>query len=734
MRVIGELLLAGNSPIKNLRIENLASDPGTPTTGQIWFNTTEGVYKGYDGTSIITFSIGGDVAPLQSEVNAIETGAGLNTDGTYTAPVGTNYLGSATSLKNADVLLDTQVKANADDIAALESADTTMQTEINAIETGAGLNTDGTFPAFSGSNYLDGASNIRQLSSLLDTQVKANADDIVQNTSDIALKVNKAGDTMTGNLAMGGNEVTGLPGIPTLATSAASKAYVDALISSSTTWKDPVVSPDLYDIVTAVPGSPIDGASYIAYGGSYPQTWGTITDVAQGDIIERQGSTWVRLGVLTAGQRFIAGGETGSIGSGLFGAGVRHVDLIQYASGAPTGAAAWTQPHADNNQAILFTNNITTGSSTGLANDATAYTMTVHVNGSANNVSVVGSHSQTIGDLITEINADLTGATASIVAGHLHITGAGATDTILITDGTLIAAIGGDTGTAGNGQIHGSVDPGTTVLCNTPNGDHLGHTYLFSGGASGTHNWVEIAGPGTVEAGIGLAYSGNVLNVNLGAGISQLPSDEVGIDLYTNGGLFLTINGTDPSGLTGAQLAVHLDGGTLSRGAAGLKVADAGVTETQLNASVAGAGLTGGAGVALAVGAGTGITVNANDVALDTTYLNSNYLQLSGGTLTGALILNADPTNNLHAATKQYVDAVRTALENSTYVYDGVTSQTTHVVTHNIGTQYCNVTVVDSTDKVIIPDSITFDSGDQLTIVFSSAITCKAVVTSTYVA
>lgn len=34
-----------------------------------------------------------------------------------------------------------------------------------------------------------------------------------------------------------------------------------------------------------------------------------------------------------------------------------------------------------------------------------------------------------------------------------------------------------------------------------------------------------------------------------------------------------------------------------------------------------------------------------------------NYLPLSGGTLTGPLTLSANPTNNLHAATKQYVDS-----------------------------------------------------------------------------
>lgn len=35
----------------------------------------------------------------------------------------------------------------------------------------------------------------------------------------------------------------------------------------------------------------------------------------------------------------------------------------------------------------------------------------------------------------------------------------------------------------------------------------------------------------------------------------------------------------------------------------------------------------------------------------------STYLPLAGGTVTGAITLPANPTNNLHAATKQYVDS-----------------------------------------------------------------------------
>lgn len=47
----------------------------------------------------------------QSEVDAIEAGIGLNSDGTYTAPTGTTYLSTSTSVINGLTLLDTAIAA-----------------------------------------------------------------------------------------------------------------------------------------------------------------------------------------------------------------------------------------------------------------------------------------------------------------------------------------------------------------------------------------------------------------------------------------------------------------------------------------------------------------------------------------------------------------------------------------------------------------------------------------------
>ena len=62
-----------------------------------------------------------DTTVLQAEINAIEAGAGLQSDGTYAANATANYLGDATSLKDADNRLDTALKQVADQVASLGS-------------------------------------------------------------------------------------------------------------------------------------------------------------------------------------------------------------------------------------------------------------------------------------------------------------------------------------------------------------------------------------------------------------------------------------------------------------------------------------------------------------------------------------------------------------------------------------------------------------------------------------
>lgn len=100
-------------------------------------------------------------------------------------------------------------------------------------------------------------------------------------------------------------------------------------------------------------------------------------------------------------------------------------------------------------------------------------------------------------------------------------------------------------------------------------------------------SWTEFGGLAGITAGIGLSKSGNVLNVNLGAGIAQLPSDEVGIDLFSSSGLMLTVDGTTSSTDTAAQLSLKLDGTTLSKSVDGVKVATGGIKNNEIAADAA---------------------------------------------------------------------------------------------------------------------------------------------------
>jgi hypothetical protein len=144
----------------------------------------------------------GSLVAIQNEIDTIETGAGLNTDGTYTADAATNYLTTASSLKNADFKLDAQVKvnttaitteaaaraaadtaeatarANADtaEATARAAADAALQTELDAAEAGAGLNANGTYTADGTTNYITGATSLKNADFLLDAQVKINSD------------------------------------------------------------------------------------------------------------------------------------------------------------------------------------------------------------------------------------------------------------------------------------------------------------------------------------------------------------------------------------------------------------------------------------------------------------------------------------------------------------------------------------------------------------------------------
>ncbi len=77
-------------------------------------------------------SVSSTASGLQSELDATQTGAGLGTNGTYSANSSTNYLGSVASLKAADEALDTQLKTVADAVASNDSDISTLQSNVSS--------------------------------------------------------------------------------------------------------------------------------------------------------------------------------------------------------------------------------------------------------------------------------------------------------------------------------------------------------------------------------------------------------------------------------------------------------------------------------------------------------------------------------------------------------------------------------------------------------------------------
>ncbi len=132
-------------------------------------------------------------------------------------------------------------------------------------------------------------------------------------------------------------------------------------------------------------------------------------------------------------------------------------------------------------QAWGFSSAKTGASASGLANDATAYTASIVVDGVAKAISIVGSAAQTLANVITQINTDLgAAATAALVDGAIRVTSAttGAASSVVITDTDLFGSLtdsnasaedavaGTDSGSATKqcGYFCTTAVPGQTVL------------------------------------------------------------------------------------------------------------------------------------------------------------------------------------------------------------------------------------------------------------------------------
>ena len=499
----------------------------------------------------------------------------------------------------------------------------------------------------------------------------APVDDFLPNAQWVDLYyLKKSGGTMTGDLIfssadlnMGGNSITNVAA-PSSALDATNKNYVDNLVSSGAVWVNPIRNPDLVGIAASEPTNPLSSGAYIAYGGSYPQYWSPnagspsgspLIEVNEYDVMHYTFGAWDYSTNLVTGfsnARFGAGVFTNALdttpGQNLDGTGIRENDLIEYIGGPasdPSDSANWIYPHGR------------VGGVTFGVISVTAATDTFVIEGDQ-------SASFHVGNTFLYSGSGSPGGTGSpSVAGTYTIQSVTVTSTSPLT--TEVVVDEDITEDVTGGYVEPELRDGITTLTSNEDDTHFGQSYLY---VADNNEWVQISGPGNVDAGVGLSYAGNTLNVNLGAGIFELPNDEVGIELYNSasGAIILTTNGSTRDNGSDSQLHLLLDGtGGLDQGTSGLKIAAGGVTNAMLE-NGSGINISGDAGtptdaplggsivfngtdgVVVTVGAGGGspsqldVTVDLDSVP--NSALTNNSIGFADGTTTDEVALGEDTT------------------------------------------------------------------------------------------
>lgn len=175
--------------LQNARIQNLATDPQNPVEGQIYYNTIDKTIYKWDGSEWTAMGSSYTLPPATaSTLGGIKVGDGLSAqaDGTLSADV------QSVNDKTGEVVLD---KSD----VGLGNVDNTSD-QNKPVSTAQQTALDG--------------------------------------------KLNLSGGTMTGDIAMGGNNITGL-GTPTNSSDAATKDYVDAVATGALTPKGSVTFANL---------------------------------------------------------------------------------------------------------------------------------------------------------------------------------------------------------------------------------------------------------------------------------------------------------------------------------------------------------------------------------------------------------------------------------------------------------------------------------------------------------
>jgi len=292
---LNNITFSGGSQAEKLRLENLAADPATGNGGQLYYNTGDQKVYLFDGTNWV--NIDGGVA-------TVTAGTYINLTGTATDPIinhndttrSDTTSASSPAAGGTFQVVDSVTSNVTGHVTAINvktvtlPADTDTTYDLTTAPTGTAIRLTGS-DATNDDVTISGTASEVEVTRISGSELRAS----------LATNVTIAGTLTvngTGQSSFGG-QVT-IPTTPVASTDAASKAYVDGLVSGGLTFKG---------TFRADTGEILSGTSAGLFLYNCPGGAGTRVAVAVGDYYV----------VATAGGSFYCSGATLDIGDSIIG-------------------------------------------------------------------------------------------------------------------------------------------------------------------------------------------------------------------------------------------------------------------------------------------------------------------------------------------------------------------------------------------------------------------------------
>jgi len=488
---------------------------------------------------------GSDSAAVQAELDATQAGAGLGTDGGYTANALANYIADAVSLKDADNKLDAALKAVD---TAYKAADTTLTNDL-ASEAATRLAADGVLQDNIDAEATTRSNNDTTLQNNIDAEeTRAMAAELVL-TNDLADEVTRAmaaelvltndlADEVTratnaenaldgrldiiegaanveGSIAKAEADANAYTDAREVAITTAYQSYADQAEADANTYTDGEISTldtDLRAYITTVAAGK-DALSEL--------NDVTLTSSASGDLLMYNGSKWVNVNV-----------DTDDIdeGSNLYYTDARARAAISVTDNggdgslsynSSTGVISYTGPSAAEVRAHL-----SAGTGVSYSNGQFSIGQAVGTTDSVTFANVTATGNITVGGALTvtggsTFQANITGNTMSL-SGNLTVAG----DTILSEKVTIKSDVTG-LGSSTTAVFEVSDASGDDKLFQVmQNGDTvIGGVLTVNGtGQSSFAGDVHIGGNATVDGGITVSGDATFL-ANINANVMTMTGD-----------------------------------------------------------------------------------------------------------------------------------------------------------------------------------------------------------------